>query len=232
MSGSLTGTAASHLVHDIRMLSESAFVLRFDRGGLDFVPGQYISVGLQSEVEMREYSVYSSPDDDFLEILVKEVTGGSVSRKLRRTEPGVRLSVDGPFGFFTMNREIRESGKLVFIATGTGISPFHCFARAYPELTYTMLHGVRTVEELYEHTAFPADRVTACISRSDPGEARGRSPGTQIVGGRVTDYLRSNAIDPDSFFYLCGNCDMIYEAFDVLKSKGAQPEHLYAEVYF
>ena len=39
-------------------------------------------------------------------------------------------------------------------------------------------------------------------------------------------------VDPRTLCYLCGNCDMIYETFDILKRHGVPPEQLYAEVYF
>ena len=219
-------------VHGIRDLTESTYVLRFDRRDLTFEPGQYVSVGVKGEIDMREYSVYSPIEADFLEILVKEIDGGLVSRKLRRARPGDELEVDGPFGFFTIDEPDRRR-PLLFIATGTGISPFHCFAGSYSDLDYRLLHGVRTAGERYDHAAFPSDRLTTCLSR-DPASVAGdgRPADGSAVAGRVTDYLREHPVDPGTRCYLCGNCDMIYEAFDILKGHGVAPEHLYAEVYF
>ncbi len=56
-------------VHQVRDLSPSAYVLRFDRGGLQYQPGQYLIVGLQDRPDRREYTIYSSPMEDHLEIL-------------------------------------------------------------------------------------------------------------------------------------------------------------------
>lgn len=212
-------------VHEVRELTDTAFVVRFDRNGLDFEPGQYVSVGLKGEIDMREYSVYSPAQADYLEILVKEVEHGHVSHRLHRLRPGVELAVDGPFGFFTID-EVDRRRPFLFVATGTGISPFHCFARSYPGLDYRLLHGVRRLAEQYEHDAFEARRVTTCVSR-EPGAGE-----DTVFGGRVTDYLRTHPVSPETRCYLCGNCDMIYEAFDILKGHGVPPEQLYAEVYF
>jgi len=219
-------------VQEIRTLTESAYVLRFDRNRMEFEPGQYVSVGVGGEIDMREYSVYSSLDADYLEILVKEVEAGYVSRRLRRLEPGDELEVDGPFGFFTIDEAERTRRPFLFVATGTGISPFRCFAQSYPDLDYRLLHGVRVASERYEHAAFDAHRLTTCLSR-DPQtvDAAARS-GEAIFAGRVTDYLREHTVPAETLCYLCGNCDMIYEAFDVLKGHGVPPEQLYAEVYF
>ncbi len=206
---------------EVRELSASAYVLRMERKGLEFSPGQYINVGVAGRHDMREYSVYSGCGEDYLEILVKEVSGGLVSRRLRRCRPGDEVAVEGPFGFFTIPQEARAGLPLLLIATGTGISPFHCFASSYPALDYSVLHGVRAPSELYEHAVF-GHRATACLSRGDGGAFR----------GRVTDYLRAHPADPSGLCYLCGNCDMIYEAFDILRGQGVPSRQLFAEVYF
>ncbi|MFW6293424.1 MAG: ferredoxin--NADP reductase, partial [Spirochaetota bacterium] len=177
--------------------------------------------------------IYSPLDADYLEILVKEVESGYVSRRLRRLEPGNELEVDGPFGFFLIDEADRARRPFLFVATGTGISPFHCYAQSYPGLDYRLLHGVRTAAELYEHDVFDSHRLMSCLSR-DPDAVGSARPtgGEKIVAGRVTDFLREHPVPPQTLCYLCGNCDMIYEAFDVLKGHGVPPEQLYAEVYF
>ena len=220
-------------VHEVRELTGTTFVVRFDRCGLEFEPGQYVSVGIKGDIDMREYSIYSPVGTDYLEILVKEIEHGYVSRRLHRLRPGDELAVDGPFGFFTIEEADRRR-RFLFVATGTGISPFHCFHGSYPDLDYELLHGVRTANERYDHTVFPPQRLISCLSR-DAGAtevAAGREPDGAVVAGRVTDYLRAHPVAPETRCYLCGNCDMIYEAFDILKTHGVPPEQLYAEVYF
>jgi ferredoxin--NADP+ reductase/benzoate/toluate 1,2-dioxygenase reductase subunit len=209
-------------VHHVRDLSPSAYVLRFDRNGLKFEPGQYLIIGRQGRLDMREYTIYSSPGEDYLEILVKEIEGGLVSRALRRCRPGDPLAVQGPLGFFAIDRDVWARGKFLFVASGTGVSPFHCFASSYPGLNYRLLHGVRYASELYGREAFARSRFTGCISREAGGDYQ----------GRVTAYLREYPADPESLCYLCGSCDMIYQAFDILRSQGVGPERLFAEVYY
>jgi hypothetical protein len=48
--------------------------------------------------------------------------------------------------------------------------------------------------------------------------------------GQVVKRFRE--IDPDAFYYLCGNCDMIYEVYDILKARGVSTGNIFAEVYF
>ena len=154
-------------VHHVRHLSESASVLRFDRHGFLFEPGQYVNLGLKGSIAMREYSIYSGAGDPFLEVLIRAVEGGLVSRALRRCEPGDALSVEGPYGSFVTDPEERGSAKFLFIGTGTGISPFHCLVRSYPGIDYMILHGVRTAEECFDSDVFDSSRYLSCVTRSD-----------------------------------------------------------------
>ena len=226
-NASLKMQGSRHRVHSVRALAGGTYVLRFNRQGREFEPGQYLSLGIRGEIDMREYSIYSSLKDDCFEALIKEIDTGLVSRRLRRVHPGDALAVDGPFGFFTIDAEQRATGRFLFIATGTGIAPFRCFALSYPQLDYRIVHGVRHCDECYDKDAYGKDRngkdrYLSCVSREGGGD----------FNGRVTDWLRHNQIAPDTLCYLCGNCDMIYEAFDILTAQGVASDQLFAEVYF
>ena len=209
-------------VLEVRHLNESTYVLRFERDDMEFEPGQYVSVGLQGDINMREYSIYSTTTDPYLEILVKEVDAGYVSRKLKLLAPGDLVYVEGPFGFFTSTAEQRQL-PLFFIGTGTGISPFHAYAGSFHQLNYTLIHGVRHLNEQHEHDYYDPKRLVSCVS----GESGGS------FHGRVTDYLRSlPRLDADGQYYLCGNCDMIYEVYDILTTAEIPANQIFAEVYF
>lgn len=219
-------TTVTTTVLERRWLAESTFILSLERKGVEFLPGQYVSVGTERDINMREYSVYSPPGEtgqDPLEILVRVVPEGLVSRRLASCRVGDSVTVEGPFGFFTIDEDWQDY-RYVFLGTGTGISPFHCFVGAFPGLDYTLLHGIRTGMEQYEYADYDRDRLIACTSRDTSGD----------FYGRVTEYLRKNrgGIDRDARYYLCGNCDMIYEAFDILRDAGVHHNQLFAEVYF
>ena len=208
-------------LRQIRDLNESTYVLRFDRNGMEFKAGQHITLGIPGNNQVREYSIYSSEKDDFLEVLIKEVDNGTVSRQLRKLIPGELLDVDGPFGYFTLEGQ-RMDRKFLFIGTGTGIAPFHSIAGTYPRLNYTLLHGVRYADEAYEKRSYPRDHHILCTSRDESGDFK----------GRVTDYLKENETDFDTMVYLCGNCDMIYDVYDLLTSRGFPSGNIRTEVYF
>ncbi len=211
-----------HKVISVRNLTASTFVVQFERLNIQFQTGQFVMLRTPGSLENREYSVYSGENDDFLEVLVREVEGGKVSGKLKKLRPGAEIDVTGPFGFFKFNPEKYTSKKFLFVATGTGISPFHSFVRTFPELDYQLVHGVRLKEEAYEHADYQKEKVTLCLSGDDGGD----------FYGRVTDFLFTQRIDIETNCFLCGNSEMIYEVFDILTGKGIPVSNIYSEVYF
>jgi ferredoxin--NADP+ reductase/benzoate/toluate 1,2-dioxygenase reductase subunit len=211
-----------HHVQQVRRVGPAAFVLRFERHGLPFEPGQHIAVGLRGALAMREYSLYSGSSDDFLEVLVREIPDGLVSPALARCRAGDELSVDGPYGLFLTDPSERRTAKYLFVGSGTGIAPFHCLLRSYPGMDYLLLHGVRALEDRFDFEEFERSRYVACVSRAEGGDYR----------GRVTGWLSEHDVDPSWQCYLCGNSDMIYESFAILRRRGVPRERLHAEVYF
>jgi ferredoxin-NADP reductase len=211
-----------HVMEEVRHLTESTYIIRFSRNGMEFNPGQHLVIGLEDEEEAREYSIYSGREDDALEVLIKEVDDGYLSRKLKHLKPGDPLLVKGPFGFFMSEAAVTAGAKLIFIASGTGIAPFHSFIRSHPSADYLLIHGIRNAAEEYEKEEYAAESYISCTSRGNQG----------TCPGRVTDYLSNNAFETDSQVFLCGNSNMIYDAMDILQSKGFTPKQLFTEVYF
>ncbi|HSR88685.1 MAG TPA: FAD-dependent oxidoreductase, partial [Pontiella sp.] len=170
-------------VLEVRKLTVSTVVVRFERGGLEFEPGQYIRVGIEGDDEIRDYSVYSGSDAGYLEVLVRRVEDGLVSRQLCDVEVGEQVSVGGPYGHFKLIEEIR-SKPLLFIATGSGISPYHSFIESFPDLNYRLIHGTSKLEEAYESEAYGRNYFH-CVSQEEGGDFK----------GRVTEYLRTLEVD-------------------------------------
>lgn len=211
-----------HKIISVRNLTESTFVIRLERNNLQFQTGQFVILNISDSTAKREYSVYSGEKDNYLEVLVREIEGGKVSGKLKRLKRGMEVDVEGPFGFFKFNPKMFASQKFLFVATGTGISPFHSFVRTFPEMEYQMIHGVRKEEEAYEHDDYKNERIVLCLSGEESGG----------FSGRVTDYLFTQKIDSETNCFLCGNSEMIYESFDILTGKGIPVSNIYSEVYF
>ena len=210
-------------VLNIRDLSPSTYILRLERKKLDFKPGQCFNLGLKGSGINREYSIYSGVDDSYLEFLIKEVKRGSVSPALRKVKPGDEVALHGPYGAFTISSDKAKKTLFTFIATGTGIAPFHSFVRTYPDLDYRIINGVRTAEERYEYNDYDRKRLTTCVTRDDCWSG---------FKGRVTDYLQQYYIDPTQIYFLCGNQGMIQKGYDLLRIKGVSGDQIFTEAFF
>lgn len=215
-------TNGLHKLIGIKNLTDSTYILQIEKNNMIFEAGQHILLGRQNDPDQREYSIYSGVDDQYLEILIKEISDGTVSKHLRNIQPGDMLNVEGPLGFFGLDTKKIYSHKFLFIASGTGIAPFHSMVRSYPNLNYTILHGIRTCQEDYGKETYQSKRYIRCTSRDT-------SCG---FNGRVTDYIIQNDFDRDTICYFCGNFKMIREAMNLLEEKGIPASQLHAEVYF
>lgn len=211
-----------HRVLAIEHLTPETFLIRIERNDFRFEPGQYVVLRDPETREAREYSIYSGMDEAFLEFLVREVKGGAFSRFLRHLRIGSILEIVGPKGFFILDETLKRSGKLLFISTGTGISPFHSLVKSFPTLDYELLHGAHFPDEAYGLQDFERQRVTVCASRTPDGD----------FFGRVTYLLKEKLVAHDSVCMLCGNSAMIEEVTGMLEAKGIAPEQIRSEVFF
>ncbi|EKE67551.1 2Fe-2S iron-sulfur cluster-binding protein [Celeribacter baekdonensis] len=101
----------------------SVINLRFPIGNRSvFQAGQYLSV-LMPDGDSRNYSMANPPhQNDGAELHIRHVSGGKFSQTvLANLEKGSILSVELPFGNFTLNENTEVPA--ILIATGTGFAP-------------------------------------------------------------------------------------------------------------
>lgn len=211
-----------HHVLELEQLTPETFLIHLDRQNFSFKPGQYAILRNPKTGEGREYSIYSSDREDRLSFLVREIKTGEFSRYLKHLKVGSELAIEGPRGFFILDEKSLDGHPLLFIATGTGISPFHSFVQSHSNLNYQVLHGIHFADEAYGRAAFDSDRYLLCTSREDKGD----------YFGRVSYYLKEHKVDENLICYLCGNSDMIEEVTNILESNGVSPENIRTEVFF
>lgn len=205
----------------VRTLSKSTFCLQLKRNNFTFIPGQCVNIGLVGTGVNREYSTYSGLNDDCLEFLIRKVKGGMVSTGLCQLEPRQEVTLDGAYGKFII-KQPKKRQKHVFIASGTGIAPFHSFVKSYPKIDYLILHGISLTEEQYDRADYEKGRYIACVTKGKGGD----------FSGRVTDYLKKIPPPLDTLYYLCGNRAMINDVYDILKFRGINGSNIFTEVFF
>ena len=213
---------ALHQVLGNESLSTNTFKLIIERENLNFRAGQCVNLGLPNSGINREYSTYSGEKEKKLEFLIREVEGGDVSPALRKLKTGDTIEIDGAYGLFTLPESKPEETSYVFVATGTGIAPFHGFIRTGLNLNYTLLHGTRLNEENYEIEHYERERYIHCVSQEKGGNFQ----------GRVSDYLRQNPQGSERQYYLCGNRNMANEVYDILREQGVSGSNIITEVFF
>jgi ferredoxin/flavodoxin---NADP+ reductase len=206
----------------IKHLTKNTFRLRVKRPDITIISGQCFNVGIPELGINREYSMYSSADSKHLDFLIRSVDGGLISSELQKLKPGDLVEVDGAYGEFCLKNPLNKNLNYLFIATGTGIAPFHSFVETNNEIKYKILHGVRSKNECYDVNDYVDGAYIPCISK----------PNGSDKGKRVTDYLSSIELPMNVQVYVCGNRNMIIDVFDILSSKGVSGDQIKTEVFF
>ncbi|HVW94433.1 MAG TPA: FAD-binding oxidoreductase [Mucilaginibacter sp.] len=194
-------------------------------GGLSYIPGQAAELSVNKpgwEEERRPFTITSLHTDDYLEFTIKiypEHHG--VTEQLGKLSVGDELIVHEPFG------TISYKGPGVFIAAGTGITPFISILRhlkqGQPPAHTTLLFANRTERDIIlrdELTAFPGMIYYDILSEADiPGQPK-------HIGQEL---LKKFAQRPGEYYYICGPDPFVAEAIENLKALGVPEDRLVFE---
>jgi ferredoxin--NADP+ reductase len=216
-----------------------------DAGVADFIPGQYVTLGLlpdaprpkefpieetppdPTRILQRAYSIGSSPlEKQFLEFYLAVLPSGALTSRLVLLKPRARLFI-GPkiTGHFTL-QTVPQGKNAVMIATGTGIAPFISMLRTpgtWDQLgNITLIHGVRFLRDFAyrdELLALAAKnlrfRYFAVSSREDPPAGGYRGYVQKLLSNGIVPIKA----DTDSVF-LCGNPAMVEDVEKILAPLG------------
>ena len=200
--------------------------LSFDKGDISFRPGQHFSLSIEGLFLNREYSVYSSIDDEDLEFLIKIVEDGILTNALKSLKKGTTINIHGPFGNF-MSENINDYKKVILVATGSGVAPYRSFLKSTKISNFQLIHGMRNTDDIILDTEFDDQNLTYCVSRHK---------NHNHFLGRVTDYLKKNKEtlnSSDYIYYICGNKKMISETYDILIDEyGVPSDRIFVETFF
>lgn len=232
------------------MLAPSVRHLAFERvdgAPFAFIPGQFVQVHFHytdGKPTKRSYSVATIGAGDGspvprIEMAVSYVDGGAATALLGGLAQGGTIDASGPYGrFCLMDNDANQ--RYILVATGTGVTPYRAmlpqlktlFAKRHIEVV--LIYGARNETELLygdEFEAFarenPQFRFFACFSR-----AARSAPRPHDRSGRVQVALDEIQPDPArDIAYLCGNPDMVDQAFNLLKDAGLPIPHIRREKY-
>jgi ferredoxin/flavodoxin---NADP+ reductase len=202
-------------------LSRGIFLIGFPRE-FNFEAGQVIGIATEEDGPRRLYSICSGEEESEIHILYKVIEEGYLTPRLSDLEAGNTLWITGPRGEFT------DDGKpAVWIATGTGIAPFHSMLKSGKAEGKILIEGNRYLEQFHFFESFQeglGPEYYRCSSAESSEE---------VFHGRVTSFLdKWDDFNPDIKYYLCGSAEMVVETRDLLIQKGIPFQQIISEIYF
>lgn len=222
-------------IHSIERLASDVIkvLLRIPpTGTFAYHPGQYIDVIGPGGVR-RSYSVANAPSGDkLIELHVREVPGGEMSRYwFADAKANDLLRLNGPLGTFFL-RDI--AGKdLVFLATGTGIAPVKAMLEAligasteHRPRSIAAYWGGRHPQDLYWR---PSE--LAASHRFEPVLSRAADEWTGRRGHVQDALLSDRPTLGGCVVYACGSDTMIHSARERLQSAGLPPRAFHSDAF-
>jgi len=215
----------------------SADVLRvrlWPEAPFEYRAGQYLTL-LRADGLARSYSVASLPREDGLELHVRVLPGGAMSRWLaEEARPGDAVKLQGPAGdcFYLPGK---PEQPLLLAGTGTGLAPLYGIVRDALAAGHTgpiwLFHGARDMRGLYL-----VDELRALAARHPnlqyrPSVLEGRlGEGYQV--GALDALIRAECPKPVGFSaFLCGNPDLVLSLRKKLFLAGLSLKDIHADAF-
>ena len=152
--------------------SLARFWVRTDGPIPDFIPGQYMTIGVYADDKLyqRPYSVASSPQatgEEGFEFYVRLVPVLRFTTLLWRLPVGHEMRMIGPKGRFMLEPD--DERTHLFISTGTGIAPFIAMTRQ-------LLHDghLEHVRQQRQHERRVGDHTAVALARQQRAQPRRR----------------------------------------------------------
>ncbi len=232
---------------ETRPLTPGVRALVFERcDGAPFLfdPGQWVNLVLplpEGEIK-RAYSIASPPlaGSPRFELAVTRVEGGPGSTYLHTLAIGHTLRAIGPQGLFTRGKA--ENEPSLFVATGTGITPFRSMMSAAlsagSQSPLFLLFGARFEEDILYREEFeswtrqhPSVRYAITLSRGAPAW-QGKRGYVQTHVAELLTELRAASAGVEPHAYICGLERMVSAVKDLLRGElGLPRKHVHTERY-
>ena len=211
-------------VRSVQWYGKGIYEIQLERNGIEFVPGDCFALFAGDHKASRPYSVASGVNDDTISFVIRRMPDGEVSDYLHTLSPGETVKVSPPFGWFRPGAS-DDGSPFVFIATGTGISPFMCHFRSRKDRPpVQLIYGVREQADAVE--------LDWLRGQCDVKLALSREKVNGEHHGRVTDLFEQIPLTDNSQYYLCGLDAMIDEATTFLEERGVPLARIHRECFF
>jgi len=196
------------------------------RHGVEFIPGQVAVLSVPGEAPAY-FAFASAPEDEELEVLVKQKIGASIV--IFDKQPGERIELIEVAGHgFALDE---QRGKdLVFVAMGTGVAPLrsalrHVLKRKDDFGQLVVLYGARTPDDFCyrdetEHWKDEGVELRQVISRPDGHDWSGPTGYVQSLLDHVLPDLKS------PIALICGSLEMMEQTRERLGRMGFKADEI------
>ncbi|TBX64824.1 flavodoxin reductase [Flavobacterium silvisoli] len=211
---------AKFITHDVKR-----FVVE-KPNGFDFIPGQATEVSInlpEWKTQRRPFTFTNLRESNYLEFMIKLYNDHEgVTNKLGKTNAGAEIILHDVFG------AIQYKGPGVFIAAGSGITPF-----------------ISIFRELYKHNLIKGNRLIYANKTSEDiimgaelqkmlknnfVNVLTRENTIGFIGKRIDrNFLIENIVDFSQRFYVCGPDDFVKDITKYLVDLGADFDSLVFE---
>jgi NAD(P)H-flavin reductase len=192
--------------------------------------GQYVIV--HAGDERLAYSIANADEGKVSPEIALAIGDGSGAEILMHTGPGSELSLEGPFGSFTLG----NAAAGLFIGVGTGSAPLRALVQAALMRggggPFVLLSGNRLEGEVLWRDEFEAQAAADARFRFEPTLTRPESTWRGRVG-RVQDHLAEIVPELGREFavYVCGKTDMVQSTKQRLFELGVEAAQIESESY-
>lgn len=181
-------------------------------GALDFKAGQFLSVKLKDNPQLKRYlSISSSPTETCYLEFTKKLTESDFSKALDALVTGDEVAIQYPFGKFVLDESFP---KIAFLSGGIGITPIRSICKYVVDKNLgsdlILVYANRSVKDVVFKEDFDAMarsyfrlKVAHVLCETEPG--------FKCTVGRINAGVIKNEIPdyPERKFYLCGPPQMV-----------------------
>ena len=231
----------SATVSDVQRLNQKFLVVRaelVEPSRLEFSSGQYLILTVPGLEQKRSYSICSPAQTQHaVEILIDTTPQGPGSLYTQNLQPGDALAFMAPAGSFILtDSALEQEPELVFVATGSGISPIWSMIRDLLQSRgdtrpITLVWGLRSEQDIFwteelEELQRAFSNFTVHLTLSQPSDE------WPLCKGRVTACLTEHSFSLQAGYYLCGNGQMVEDVNTLLLEKGLSPDRIHREKFY
>lgn len=235
-------------ISEVKKITHKAVLISFEipnnlKDAYYFIAGQYLTLKtcLNGEEIRRDYSICSAPNNETLQVAVKQVENGTFSTYATNTlKAGDTLEVSTPNGRFTFEPDETKSRTIAAFVAGSGITPVLSIIKTLltkePNSTMLLVYGNKTIED----TMFFYDLIELQNQYPDRFSIQfifSQAQEQNALFGRIErstiNYIQKNTFKDKNIdvYYLCGPGGMITNAKELLLEQGVAEDNIHFELF-